>query len=996
MATFRARARALDMLGRQQIANIPTAISELFKNAHDAYAGAVEADYFRADRLFVLRDDGVGMTEQEFAQRWLTLGTESKLAIPGSEPPYAPPGAHRRPLMGEKGVGRLAIASLGSQALVLTRAKRGKQVHGVVAAFIPWRLFTIPGIDLEQVDLPVRMFSGDSLPSKQDIAELVTSARKTLRNVQRFADPDTLQLLDAEMSAFESAVDPKRLDGFFRKRFTDSPSLADGGTGTHFFVLPTEPTLSIDLEGGAVKTGTKTTPPMIKMLIGFTNALSPDAPSPVMKTAFRDHRSADSFADVASEKDFFSLEDLKNADHFVSGHFDEHGGFHGSVRVFDKTMKYSLPSLKPDEPFLCGPFELTFGYLQGEARASLLYKKDPEGFVELGNRLDSIGGLYVYRDGIRILPYGDTDFDFLKVEERRSKGAAYYFFSYRRMFGEISLTRAANSDLQEKTGREGFRRNKAYQQFIDSLTNLLVQLAAEFFREGGERADFFQKRKEELDKGERLRRERDKSTRDALAQLSDRLESALRRLDRGEAKRDVRSALRELSASLTEAKKAPDPDTAARSIEAAEKQAIARLDGIRAELVVEKPRATALTPAIKRDWAGYLELVQAFDAEELSPTREKIEVATADAFREVRGTGQRLKRARASMTSAIDHARGLVGSSEADLSSAEQKLHGRIQEFVRDSVGELENAIAKAVTSVSALDPQQLSDAEFARRRLKLEDSLRAIAERRVGALRRIRDLLAGISSSVGTDLPAPDDMTEALEEELLALRDRAESDLQLTQLGMAIDIINHEFSASIRTVRGAIKKLKVWSDRNPSLASVYQELRTSFDHLDAYLRLFTPLHRRLYRSAVEIKGNEIARYIGDLFRERLRRHDVEVRATDSFKAFSFTGYPSTFYPVFVNLVDNAIFWLSDRKGERFIELDATRDAMLVCDNGPGIPERDREAVFEMGFTRKPGGRGLGLYISREILRKAGYSLELIDPRHGRGATFEIRPRKAE
>ena len=35
------------MLGRQQIAGIPTAISELFKNAHDAYADNVEADFFR-------------------------------------------------------------------------------------------------------------------------------------------------------------------------------------------------------------------------------------------------------------------------------------------------------------------------------------------------------------------------------------------------------------------------------------------------------------------------------------------------------------------------------------------------------------------------------------------------------------------------------------------------------------------------------------------------------------------------------------------------------------------------------------------------------------------------------------------------------------------------------------------------------------------------------------------------------------------------------------
>ena len=47
--SFKARARTLDMLGRQQIAGIPTAISELFKNAHDAYAERVEVDYYRHD-----------------------------------------------------------------------------------------------------------------------------------------------------------------------------------------------------------------------------------------------------------------------------------------------------------------------------------------------------------------------------------------------------------------------------------------------------------------------------------------------------------------------------------------------------------------------------------------------------------------------------------------------------------------------------------------------------------------------------------------------------------------------------------------------------------------------------------------------------------------------------------------------------------------------------------------------------------------------------------
>ena len=84
------------MLGRQQIAGIPTAISELFKNAHDAYADAVEADFFRYQRLFVVRDDGMGMTYEEFVNNWLTLATDVKSGGPDQgRPMWVPHGKER-------------------------------------------------------------------------------------------------------------------------------------------------------------------------------------------------------------------------------------------------------------------------------------------------------------------------------------------------------------------------------------------------------------------------------------------------------------------------------------------------------------------------------------------------------------------------------------------------------------------------------------------------------------------------------------------------------------------------------------------------------------------------------------------------------------------------------------------------------------------------------------------------------------------------------------
>jgi hypothetical protein len=112
MAQFIARARALDMLGRQQIAGIPTAITELFKNAHDAYADNVIVDYLRNDGLFVLRDDGYGMTRKDFEEKWLTLGTESKFNSKRDDTLPDIEQGKERPIMGEKVIGRLPLHPL--------------------------------------------------------------------------------------------------------------------------------------------------------------------------------------------------------------------------------------------------------------------------------------------------------------------------------------------------------------------------------------------------------------------------------------------------------------------------------------------------------------------------------------------------------------------------------------------------------------------------------------------------------------------------------------------------------------------------------------------------------------------------------------------------------------------------------------------------------------------------------------------------------------------
>lgn len=62
---------------------------------------------------------------------------------------------------------------------------------------------------------------------------------------------------------------------------------------------------------------------------------------------------------------------------------------------------------------------------------------------------------------------------------------------------------------------------------------------------------------------------------------------------------------------------------------------------------------------------------------------------------------------------------------------------------------------------------------------------------------------------------------------------------------------------------------------------------------------------------------------------------------------------------------------------------------IVISDNGPGIPEKDLENIFEPFYTTKSSGTGLGLAIARKIVEQHKGSLQIIK-KEGRGASFEI------
>ncbi len=133
-----------------------------------------------------------------------------------------------------------------------------------------------------------------------------------------------------------------------------------------------------------------------------------------------------------------------------------------------------------------------------------------------------------------------------------------------------------------------------------------------------------------------------------------------------------------------------------------------------------------------------------------------------------------------------------------------------------------------------------------------------------------------------------------------------------------------------------------------------------------------------------------------ELMQTRAHEMNVQLKWSDPRNAKSVLFDPEAMHRAILNVVTNAI----DAAGSRELgivevttAIDIAKKQVAVCvtDNGEGISEEDAERIFSP-FESKKGARGtgLGLPVSRKILREHGGDVEL-DSTPGHGTTFILR-----
>ena len=976
---FTTRARTIDHLGREQIADCPTAISEIWKNAYDAYARNVELHIFDGDEpVAAVYDDGHGMNYDEFINKWLVIGTETKLQK-DSSPKEDRLGLDVRPRQGQKGIGRLSAANLGPLLLVVSK----RCDDDFIAALIDWRIFENPFLNLNDIEVPVTQFQ----QKDQLIETLPTIYAQLLGNIDgggddkkrtervKFAWESADQLSEENAKeSFDERLPSQKIRASiktapFNQRHFDQWMIwnNDASSGTALFISNINDDLKAHLANSVPNSALDNAKKnFFESLSGFVDPIT-DHHTPEMNAKPINFNYAVKVWDKQNSRSIIKVDKeynrskVSNMEHVLEGSVDENGVFRGQVKAFghwqETGIDYQIPppnDLRIPTRFdsFLGPIDLFISSFE-QVRSNTTHSDDE--FLHFNDLAEKYSGFMVYRNGLRVLPFGREDNDFFKIETRRSLNAGTEFWNARRMFGRIAVSTENNPNLKDKAGREGFIDNMAAKTLREIITNILKTSARDFFgRESDHRIPNLKKSKKryEQEKAEEEHRKLQNKLRSQfkskliknrvpLASLFSKIETlcAKASLDNEREVEEAKVKIENYYQNLSELRL---PNTPAK---------LGSLEGKYRDFQSQMTQSSSSLRILEK---------------KVSESLEAFQDTKAERFLE-----KQIHRLKAKHLSHIKNW-------EERIDALQKDEHKRLKSLLK----ERDKTLFRQLDSI--MTDYNIGKNTFAEASAKLDDAYNYFSNDNEELFIGYHDALENLSESI--DIQTVAQYGGALQTEV----DRLNG---LAQIGIAVEILGHELQSFDDMVSFGLKGLP--EDIQNSTAA--ESIRTGYEGLTNQLRFLSPLKVSGTPIQEQISGLKIVEHIETFFAEIFASNKITLEPTEAFLQFSVYEQPARILPVFINLINNSVYWLNaSKQRSKTILLSVQDEFVVVSDNGSGIETIDEDSLFTLFFTRKSsGGRGVGLYLCKANLRAGGHTIEYwgttTNTKPLEGANFAIR-----
>ncbi|RAW45532.1 PAS domain-containing sensor histidine kinase [Halorubrum sp. 48-1-W] len=211
------------------------------------------------------------------------------------------------------------------------------------------------------------------------------------------------------------------------------------------------------------------------------------------------------------------------------------------------------------------------------------------------------------------------------------------------------------------------------------------------------------------------------------------------------------------------------------------------------------------------------------------------------------------------------------------------------------------------------------------------------------------------------------------IEEQRRALEERNE------RLDAFAGIVSHDLRNPLSVIGGYADLASETNDPEH-----FEVIGDTVDRMTEFLEDLLQLSRR--GEVVTVVEPVRLRAILETVETDIADDDLTVVVDDAVDETSVLADPARLRQVLDNVLRNA---RDHADGPVTVAAGRLSDGFYLADDGPGIPESERESVFDVGFTTRGSGTGLGLAIVRDVVEAHGWSIEVVEGGEG-GARFEI------
>jgi len=247
----------------------------------------------------------------------------------------------------------------------------------------------------------------------------------------------------------------------------------------------------------------------------------------------------------------------------------------------------------------------------------------------------------------------------------------------------------------------------------------------------------------------------------------------------------------------------------------------------------------------------------------------------------------------------------------------------------------------------------------------------------------------------------SPDDNNPNLATAILRARDAAGHHELEAHLGTSLrhDAINrvtgsvaHEIKNPLNSIAIRLDNLQAWAtakfpEAEKEILNIFEEV----NRLDRVVRTFLDFTRPVTLSKQKLDVVALAAHVAEMLNPDAARRNVRMRFNGDTKSVFVQGDRDLLQQAIINIVSNAIEAMPNG-GCLNIEVEQSGGecAIVVSDTGVGIPEEVREKVFDLYFTTKQNGSGLGLPMAFQTVQLHGGTID-VTSEPGQGTTFHVR-----